>query len=171
MDYPAITNPNCSVFRVDVMTALADERFDVLVVGGGPAGSTVATLLARRGERVLLLEKERHPRFHIGESLLPMNLPLFEQLGVSDEIARIGIMKYGASSSLRGMMGHRRSTSRRPGTSVSPLLRSPAIGVRPCAAQERRRERCRGRRRRSRQRCRFPGGRRCRRAGARRGRR
>ena len=95
MDYPAITNPNCSVFRVDVMTALADERFDVLVVGGGPAGSTVATLLARRGERVLLLEKERHPRFHIGESLLPMNMPLFEELGVSDEIARIGIIKYG----------------------------------------------------------------------------
>jgi flavin-dependent dehydrogenase len=77
------------------MTALPDERFDVLVVGGGPAGSTVATLLARRGERVLLLEKDHHPRFHIGESLLPMNLPLFEQLGVSDEIARIGIPKYG----------------------------------------------------------------------------
>jgi flavin-dependent dehydrogenase len=77
------------------MTALTDERFDVLVVGGGPAGSTVATLLARRGERVLLLEKDRHPRFHIGESLLPMNLPLFEQLGVSDEVARIGIPKYG----------------------------------------------------------------------------
>src|SRR5690606_40278530 len=44
---------------------------DVLVIGGGPAGSTIATLLARRGWRVTQLEKDRHPRFHIGESLLP----------------------------------------------------------------------------------------------------
>jgi len=49
--------------------------------GGGPAGSTAATLLARLGRKVILLEKARHPRFHIGESLLPMNLPLFERLG------------------------------------------------------------------------------------------
>jgi flavin-dependent dehydrogenase len=77
------------------MTNSSDEHFDVLVVGGGPAGSTIATLLARRGERVLLIEKDRHPRFHIGESLLPMNMQLFEALGVGDEIARIGIPKYG----------------------------------------------------------------------------
>jgi flavin-dependent dehydrogenase len=77
------------------MTTTDDERYDVLVVGGGPAGSTIATLLTRRGERVLLVEKDRHPRFHIGESLLPMNMPLFEQLGVSEEIASIGIPKYG----------------------------------------------------------------------------
>src|SRR3954452_24123665 len=76
-------------------TLPADEPWDVLVVGGGPAGSTIATLLARRGERVLLIEKERHPRFHIGESLLPMNMPLFDALGIGDEIARIGIPKYG----------------------------------------------------------------------------
>ena len=47
-----------------------------------PAGSTAGTLLVQRGWRVLLLEKDKHPRFHIGESLLPMNLPLFEQLRV-----------------------------------------------------------------------------------------
>lgn len=69
---------------------------DVLVIGGGPAGSTVATRLAQRGHAVTLLEKARHPRFHIGESLLPANLPLFEKLGVADEVRAIGIEKRGA---------------------------------------------------------------------------
>jgi flavin-dependent dehydrogenase len=69
---------------------------DVLVVGGGPAGSTAAALLAEKGWEVVLLEKDRHPRFHIGESLLPMNLPLFDRLGVREEIEAIGMMKYGA---------------------------------------------------------------------------
>jgi flavin-dependent dehydrogenase len=50
---------------------------DVLVMGGGPAGSTAAILLAEKGCRVVLLEKAHHPRFHIGESLLPANMPLF----------------------------------------------------------------------------------------------
>src|SRR3984885_15517254 len=69
---------------------------DVLIIGGGPAGSTVATLLARRGHQVTLIEKERHPRFHIGESLLPANLPLLEQLGVADQVRAIGMQKLGA---------------------------------------------------------------------------
>jgi flavin-dependent dehydrogenase len=81
--------------RVDAVELTSGDVFDVLVVGGGPAGSTIATLLARRGERVLLVEKERHPRFHIGESLLPMNMPLFDELGVAEEIARVGIPKLG----------------------------------------------------------------------------
>ncbi|HKP65941.1 MAG TPA: tryptophan 7-halogenase, partial [Casimicrobiaceae bacterium] len=67
------------------------------MIGGGPAGSTTATLLAGRGHRVVLLEKEMHPRFHIGESLLPANLPLFEKLGVADEIRAIGLEKWGAT--------------------------------------------------------------------------
>ncbi|MEI2813341.1 MAG: FAD-dependent oxidoreductase [Burkholderiaceae bacterium] len=58
---------------------------DVLVIGGGPAGSTSATLLAERGYKVTLLEKAHHPRFHIGESLLPANLPLLEKLGVAGQ--------------------------------------------------------------------------------------
>jgi flavin-dependent dehydrogenase len=69
---------------------------DVLVIGGGPAGSTTAALLAHMGRKVVLLEKDRMPRFHIGESLLPLNLPLFERLGVADEIRRIGVYKPGA---------------------------------------------------------------------------
>lgn len=70
---------------------------DVVVIGGGPAGSTAATLLAERGHRVVLLEKEAHPRFHIGESLLPANLPLLERLGVAREVEQIGLVKHGAT--------------------------------------------------------------------------
>jgi flavin-dependent dehydrogenase len=72
------------------------EVCDVAVVGGGPAGSTAATLLARRGYKVIALEKARHPRFHIGESLLPMNLPVFERLGVLEKVRALGIFKPGA---------------------------------------------------------------------------
>lgn len=71
------------------------NQCDVLIVGGGPAGSTIAALLAQRGDHVVLVEKDSHPRFHIGESLLPMNVPLFEALGVKQEIERIGMPKYG----------------------------------------------------------------------------
>ena len=67
----------------------------MLVVGGGPAGSTIAALLAERGVDVVLLEKDRHPRFHIGESLLPFNLPLLKRLGVDKEVDRIGLPKWG----------------------------------------------------------------------------
>lgn len=68
---------------------------DVLVIGGGPAGSTASALLAEKGWSVTQLEKDSHPKFHIGESLLPMNLPILERLGVLDEVDEIGIRKYG----------------------------------------------------------------------------
>ncbi len=69
---------------------------DVLVIGGGPAGATAAALLAQRGYQVTLLEKAHHPRFHIGESLLPANLPLLDKLGVADAVKAIGMEKWGA---------------------------------------------------------------------------
>ena len=72
-----------------------NQECDVLVIGGGPAGSTIAALLARQGRSVVLLEKDRHPRFHIGESLLPGNVELFEQLGVRDQVEKIGMPKFG----------------------------------------------------------------------------
>jgi len=65
-------------------------------MGGGPAGSTAASLLARLGRKVILLEKAHHPRFHIGESLLPMNLPLFERIGVLEKVESMGVFKPGA---------------------------------------------------------------------------
>jgi flavin-dependent dehydrogenase len=77
-------------------TETTTEQCDVAVIGGGPAGSTAAAMLARRGYKVIALEKARHPRFHIGESLLPMNLPLFERLGVLDKVRALGVFKPGA---------------------------------------------------------------------------
>jgi len=74
---------------------LAVMSCDVLVVGGGPAGSTAAALLARQGRHVVLVEKAHHPRFHIGESLLPANVKLFDDLGLRSELERIGMRKWG----------------------------------------------------------------------------
>src|ERR1700694_6288379 len=72
------------------------EQCAVPVIAGGPAGSTAAALLAQRGYNVIALEKAHHPRFHIGESLLPMNLPVFERLGVLDKVRALGVHKLGA---------------------------------------------------------------------------
>jgi flavin-dependent dehydrogenase len=59
-------------------------EFDAIVVGGGPAGSTTALVMARAGLKVALIEKERHPRFHIGESILPRNVAILRELGLEE---------------------------------------------------------------------------------------
>lgn len=82
---------------------------DVIVIGGGPAGSTAAALLAQKGRSVLLLEKEKFPRFQIGESLLPYNNELFRRLGVLDQLGEDrAFPKYGAEFLTGdGKIGHR----------------------------------------------------------------
>jgi flavin-dependent dehydrogenase len=67
-----------------------ESSYDAVIIGGGPGGSTVATYLARAGRKVLVLEKEVFPRFHIGESLLPYNMLLFEEMGLLPELRRHG---------------------------------------------------------------------------------
>jgi len=71
---------------------------DVIVIGGGPGGSACATLLADQGWRVVLLERARFPRPHVGESLLPASIPVLEQLGVMPQIEAAGfVVKRGAT--------------------------------------------------------------------------
>jgi flavin-dependent dehydrogenase len=72
-------------------------QYDAIVIGGGPGGSTVATALSRKGRSVLVLEKTRFPRFHVGESLLPYSLEIFDRLGVHEKIRAAGYQeKWGA---------------------------------------------------------------------------
>jgi flavin-dependent dehydrogenase len=74
------------------------DRSDILVIGGGPGGSTCATLLADQGYRVTLLERAKFPREHVGESLLPASIPVLEQIGVMPAVEAAGfVVKHGAT--------------------------------------------------------------------------
>ncbi len=72
------------------------SEFDVVVIGGGPAGSVCAARLASCGRRVAILERDRHPRFHLGESLLPNSVGVLETIGIIDEVRKRFIVKRGA---------------------------------------------------------------------------
>src|SRR5215475_10293805 len=67
--------------------------YDVAIIGGGPAGSTAAALLALAGRRVIVFEREKFPRFHIGESLLPFSMKAFTRLGLHEKFLRAGFLK------------------------------------------------------------------------------
>jgi flavin-dependent dehydrogenase len=69
------------------------DMYDVAIIGGGPAGSTAAALLARAGRRVIVFEREKFPRFHIGESLLPFSMKAFTRLGLHEKFLRAGFIK------------------------------------------------------------------------------
>jgi flavin-dependent dehydrogenase len=72
---------------------MSGEFYDVAIIGGGPAGSVAAALLARARRRVIVLERDRFPRFHIGESLLPFSMQAFTRLGLHEKFARAGFME------------------------------------------------------------------------------
>ena len=113
----------------------------MLVIGGGPAGSTVAALLAERGRRVVLVEKDKHPRFHIGESLLPHNLPLLDRLGVRAQIETTAQRKHGIEfvSPFHGK-SVRYEFRQSLGQALSLCVPGAPLGVRPYPAAKRRRQ-------------------------------
>src|SRR5687768_13584192 len=77
--------------------AMSECGLEAIVIGGGPGGSSASTFLAQAGRRVLVLEKEIFPRFHIGESLLPYNRRIFKELGLMEALqAECFPKKYGA---------------------------------------------------------------------------
>lgn len=72
---------------------MSEAIYDVAIIGGGPAGSTAGTLLARAGRRVVIVEREKFPRFHIGESLLPFSMKAFQRLGLNEKFRQAGFME------------------------------------------------------------------------------
>ena len=76
---------------------MSTHDFDAIIIGGGPAGSTTGAYLARAGLRVLIVEKERFPRFHIGESIMPVANAILQETGVWEKVERAGfVRKHGA---------------------------------------------------------------------------
>src|SRR5271170_1581029 len=70
-----------------------NSHYDVLVIGAGPSGSTASALLSEQGHRVLVLEREKFPRYHIGESLLPFTFQPLERLGLIDRMKKSAFVK------------------------------------------------------------------------------
>jgi flavin-dependent dehydrogenase len=82
--------PSDDPVRENAILEAFPSEVDAVVCGGGPGGSTFATLMARTGHRAVVFEREKFPRFHIGESLLPWNVPLFERIGVLSKLKASG---------------------------------------------------------------------------------
>src|SRR5688572_1806056 len=80
------TSFSCPNIVTRAMRDHTSNRYDAIVIGGGPAGSTTAAILAQKGRSVLLLEKEKFPRYHIGESLIPYTYFPLERLGLIDRM-------------------------------------------------------------------------------------
>jgi len=78
---------------------MSSELYDVAIIGGGPAGSTAATLLAKAGRRVVVYEREKFTRFHIGESILPASMRTFNRLGVQGKLRAKFMEKFGGEMS------------------------------------------------------------------------
>ena len=68
-------------------------NYDTIVVGGGPAGSTTAAILAEKGHDVLIVEKDKFPRYHVGESLMPFCYFTLDRLGLANKMDEIGFTK------------------------------------------------------------------------------
>src|SRR5215203_1702614 len=69
------------------------NRYEVLIIGAGPAGTAAAAILAEKGRRVLVLEREKFPRYHIGESLLPFTFQPLQRLGLIEKMRRSAFVK------------------------------------------------------------------------------
>src|SRR5579871_3484267 len=76
-----------------------ESKYDVAIIGGGPSGSTAAYFLSRLGRKVVVFEREKFPRFHIGESLLPHSMDAFERMGLIEKLDARFLPKYGAEIS------------------------------------------------------------------------
>src|SRR3954447_13672667 len=70
-----------------------NDNYDVIIIGAGPAGSSAAAILAEKGRRVLILEREKFPRYHIGESLLPFTFQPLERLGLIPKMRQSAFVK------------------------------------------------------------------------------
>src|SRR3954447_18796125 len=70
-----------------------NDNYDVIIIGAGPAGSSAAAILAEKGRRVLIVEREKFPRYHIGESLLPFTFQPLERLGLIGKMRKSAFVK------------------------------------------------------------------------------